>query len=218
MPQSETCCVWRGPARWPKRQRMTERILLDAPGLALGDVSLSPVAASDREGLRAAANSEETWRWYTFRADGPKFDAQFWPGYFETFDRDKEIHFVVRYEGEIVGSTCFLAIDDHHKRLEIGGTWYQERVRGGIVNPSCKRLLIQRAFDWGAQRVELKTDSNNARSRAAILKLGCQYEGTLRNHMYLHNGRVRHTAYFSILPEEWPAARDSLDARIAALS
>lgn len=197
---------------------MTDHIELDAPGLTLGDISLLPVTAEDKEGLRAAANSEEIWRWYTFRADGVFFDTQFWPGYFETNDKKPDVHFVVRRKGEIVGSTCFLAIDPHHKRVEIGGTWYRADVRGGLVNPACKLLLTQRAFDWGAQRVEWKTDSNNARSRAAIEKLGAIFEGTLRNHMYLHDGRVRHTVYYSMLPEEWPAAKAKLEGRIAELT
>lgn len=191
---------------------------LDGPGLALGNVSITPVTEADKDGLRAAANSEETWAWYTFRADGEYFDTDFWPGYFESFDPNKEIHFVVRLNDTIVGSTCFLAIEPSHKRVEIGGTWYHADARGGIVNPSCKYLLIQRAFDWGAQRLELKTDRNNTRSRAAMEKLGCQYEGTLRNHMYLYDGRVRDTVYYSMLPEEWPNAKLKLEERIAALS
>lgn len=197
---------------------MTNDIDFLAQGLSLGDVTLTPVQASDKEELRAAANAEEIWQWYTFRADGNYFDAQFWPGYFETFDREKEVHFVVRYTGEVVGSTCYLAINAQHKRLEIGGTWYTASARGTVVNPACKLLLTQHAFDWGAQRVEWKTDSNNKRSRAAIEKLGAKFEGTLRNHMFLHDGRVRDTVYYSMLPEEWPAAKAKLEARVAAFA
>lgn len=195
---------------------MTNTTQLDTPDLSLGEVSLSPICECDKDGLRAAANAEEIWKWYTFRADGEHFDQQFWPGFFEAFNPKKEVHFVVRLNDRIVGASCFLAIDHIHKRVEIGGTWYCDDVRGGIVNPSCKLLLIQRAFEWGAQRVELKTDSNNARSRAAISKLGCQYEGTLRNHMFLHDGRVRDTVYYSMLPDEWPDAKLKLAERIAA--
>ena len=197
---------------------MTEPVLLHVPELALGDVSLSPVQLSDKAALRTAADAEEIWTWYTFRGDGEYFDTAFWPGYFEKFDPEKEAHFVVRYKGEIVGSTCYLAIDQHHKRVEIGGTWYTANVRGTVVNPACKLLLTDHAFQWGAQRVEWKTDRNNARSRAAIEKLGAKYEGTLRSHMFLHDGRVRDTVYYSMIPDEWPAAKEKLLARIAALA
>jgi len=193
---------------------MTDRIPLEAPGLSLGDVSLSHPVPADEAGLRAAANSEETWKWYTYRADGAHFDKLFWRYFLEHHQPPKEVHHVVRYQGKIVGATCYLAADNHHKRVEIGGTWYHDSVRGTRVNPTCKLLLIQRAFDWGAQRVELKTDSNNARSRAAIEKLGFAYDGTLRNHMFLHDGRVRDTVYYSMVPEEWPAAKKKLEARL----
>ena len=197
---------------------MTKSATLHVPELSQGDVSLSPVQLSDKDALRTAANAEEIWTWYTFRGDGEHFDTQFWPGYFEKFNPKREVHFVVRHKGKVVGSTCYLAIDTHHKRVEIGGTWYTADVRGSIVNPTCKLLLTDNAFAWGAQRVEWKTDSNNARSRAAIEKLGAKYEGELRNHMFLHDGRVRHSVYYSMIPEEWPAAKEKLRARIEALS
>ena len=186
--------------------------------MSVAGVSLSPVTEEDKDDLRIAANAEEIWKWYTFRSDGEYFDSQFWPGFFEHFNPQKEVHFVVRYKGNVVGATCLLAIDAHHKRLEIGGTWYAASARGTLINPACKFLLMGRAFDWGAQRVEWKTDSNNKRSRAAIEKLRAKFEGVLRNHMYLHNGRVRDTVYYSMIPEEWPAAKAKLEDRIAALA
>ena len=84
------------------------------------------------------------------------------------------------------------------------------------MNPECKRLLLQHAFDHGALRVELVTDALNARSRAAIAKLGAVEEGVLRAHKVTWTGRVRDTVMFSILASEWPAVRERLDARIAA--
>ena len=197
---------------------MTDLKPLYVPKLVLGDVSLTPVQRSDKDALRAAADAEDIWTWYSYRADGLYFDAHFWPRYFEDYDMEQEVHFVVRYKGEVVGSTCYLAINHDHKRVEIGGTWYTAAARGTVVNPTCKLLLIETAFGWGAQRVEWKTDSENLRSRAAIEKLGAQYEGILRNHMFLHDGRVRDTVYYSMIPAEWPAAKAKLEARIAALA
>ena len=193
---------------------MDRSIALDDPLPELAGVSLRLPDAGDREGLRAAAASEETWHWYTYRADGPHFDTQFWPNYIAHHRPPHEVHWVVRFQGHIVGSTCFLEVDPHHRRLEIGGTWYHEDVRGTVVNPAAKRLLMGRAFDWGARRVEWKTDAQNLRSRAAIEKLGAQFEGIHRNHMLLHDGRSRDSAYYAMVPEEWPAARDLLDTRI----
>ena len=62
------------------------------------------------------------------------------------------------------------------------------------------------AFEtWKVHRLVLKTDERNARSRAAILRLGGQFEGILRAHLPAADGVIRNTAMFSILPAEWPA-------------
>jgi N-acetyltransferase len=60
--------------------------------------------------------------------------------------------------------------------------------------------------------VELKTDSLNEKSRAAILRIGAREEGTFRNHMITAGGRIRHTVYFSILDSEWPGVKSRLQS------
>lgn len=193
---------------------MSSATALDAPGLRLGPVTLTPPTAEDREAIRAAADDKTTWQWFTYRADGSNFDA-FWPDFLGKHTPPSEVRHVVRLNGEVIGATSFLAVDTRHKRLEIGGTWYRADQRGRIVNPACKRLLLERAFAWGARRVEVKTDSLNVRSRAAIEKLGAQLDGVLPNHMINHDGLQQHTAMYSILPDMWPEIRTRLDARIA---
>ncbi|MEO0786471.1 MAG: GNAT family protein, partial [Pseudomonadota bacterium] len=126
-----------------------------------------------------------------------------------------EVRWIVRFEGEIVGATSFLDVQPRHKRLEIGGTWYHADMRATVVNPAAKFRLLERAFACGFERVELKTDARNARSRAAILKLGARFEGLLRKHMVNHDGSARDTVYYSILAEEWPLVHERLGARLA---
>ena len=110
----------------------------------------------------------------------------------------------------------YLDVDQHHNTVEIGSTYYDPTMRGREVNPSAKRLLLAHAFEAGAQRVQFRVDAINARSRAAVLKLGAVQEGILRHDKVTWTGRIRDTVHFSILAEEWPAVRDRLDARIAA--
>jgi len=74
------------------------------------------------------------------------------------------------------------------------------------------------AFERGARRVQYKVDAINARSRAAVLKLGAIEEGILRQDRITWTGRIRSTVVFSILADEWPVVRDRLDARLAGLS
>jgi RimJ/RimL family protein N-acetyltransferase len=103
-----------------------------------------------------------------------------------------------------------------HRRLEIGSTWYEPAARGTAVNPACKLLLLAHAFDViGVNRVALVTDARNARSQAAIARLGAAREGVLRANMITQGGRVRDTVIFSIVAAEWPAVRAGLLARLA---
>lgn len=190
---------------------------LEAKPLKLGDVSLRPPDPSHYEGLKQAANDEATWRYYPYRADGETFDAFFNKFYLPRHQPPKEIHHTVFLGDEIVGVTCFLAVVLHSKTLEIGGTWYSKEARGSVVNPTCKYLLLERAFECGFRRVEIKTDSNNAHSRAAIEKLGAKFEGIFRKHMILHDGRSRDTAWYSIIDDEWPEVQERLKNRLSKL-
>lgn len=121
-------------------------------------------------------------------------------------------------DGAVVGSTSYMAIAPKDARLEIGSTWYAAGAQGTAVNPECKFLLLENAFRAGYNRVELKTGSKNARSRAAIRKLGAVEEGTLRGHVWMPQGYFRDSVYFSILAAEWPAVRAGLEKRLAGFS
>jgi RimJ/RimL family protein N-acetyltransferase len=123
--------------------------------------------------------------------------------------------FAVVVDGTAAGSTSYLEVDTQLESLEIGWTWYREDLWASDVNPTCKLLLLEHAFEeLGAKRVSLKTDALNARSRAAISKLGMQYDGTLRHHRLRPDGTVRDTAFFSMLVAEWPAAKQRLLDRL----
>ena len=58
----------------------------------------------------------------------------------------------------------------------------------------------------------------NAGSQAAIRKLGARDEGVLRKHKITFTGRIRDTAQFAILDDDWPDVRSRLDARLAGFA
>lgn len=118
--------------------------------------------------------------------------------------------------GQVRGSTSFYDWEPGLLRVEIGHTFYDRAVWGTRTNPACKYLLLGHAFEtWGAQRVALRADARNARSIAAITRLGAVPEGVLRNHRVAPDGSRGDTAYFSVLADEWPAVRSGLLARLA---
>jgi RimJ/RimL family protein N-acetyltransferase len=185
-----------------------------------GDVvRLEPLSLAHLDGLCAVGLDPEIWRWNT----APVADRDALRRWVETAlaarDAGAALPFatIERRGGAVVGSTRFAGVDAGNRRVEIGWTWLAPRVWRTAVNTEAKLLMLRHAFDtWGCVRVELKTDSLNERSRAAIRRLGAVEEGTLRNHMITSTGRRRHSVYYSILDSEWPSVRDRLERRLVA--
>jgi N-acetyltransferase len=192
---------------------------MELPYVVLEDefVRLEPLTEAHREGLRAAcAADQRVWsELYPFSMLDEHFDPSFERliGYRDAGTWQPR---AVITGGEVVGMSSYLRIDLDNDALEIGGTYYRPEVRSGLVNPAAKRLLMTHAFGQGARRVQYCVDAINARSRAAVLKLGAVQEGIIRHDRVTWTGRLRDTVVFSILADEWPAARERLDHRLAA--
>ncbi|MBZ4372996.1 GNAT family N-acetyltransferase [Corallococcus sp. AS-1-6] len=123
---------------------------------------------------------------------------------------------IERASGDVVGTTRYLDISRAHRTLEIGNTWLGRRAWRSRVNTECKSLLLTHAFEsLGVMRVQLKTDSRNARSRAAIERLGASFEGILRHHMLVRGGVVRDSAYYGFIDTEWPGVKARLEGLLA---
>jgi N-acetyltransferase len=104
-----------------------------------------------------------------------------------------------------------------HRRVEIGWTFVGAAWQRSPVNTAAKLLLMEFGFErLGCNRIELKTDSRNAVSRAAIARLGATEEGILRHHIICADGHLRDTVYFSVLAHEWPAVKAGLRAKLTA--
>jgi RimJ/RimL family protein N-acetyltransferase len=125
-----------------------------------------------------------------------------------------------RSDGAVLGSTSYFDMSETDGRVEIGSTWYAAGARGTAANPEAKLLLLGNAFEAGYNCVVLRTDSRNARSRAAILKLGAREDGILRGAVWMppsanREGYFRDSVFFSILADEWPDVKAGLEQRLA---
>lgn len=179
-------------------------------------VRLEPFEDRHREPLRLACDADpELWpTFYYTSLGGDRFDGG-WQAMRDQQVAGTRIPFAVVREGEVVGLSTFINILRADRAVEIGTTYYRPEARGGVVNPATKRLLLEQAFACGAQRVAFQVDQINLRSQAAMAKLGAVREGVMRNDKITWTGRVRSSVIFSILAEEWPAVRATLDQRLA---
>jgi RimJ/RimL family protein N-acetyltransferase len=178
-------------------------------------VSLVPMAPEHLDSLCDAGLFPELWEW----ALAPITSREQMRGYIEEALRHRDegsaLPFVTleRASGKVIGSTRFGNIDRANRRLEIGWTWISPRWQRTAVNTEAKYLMLGHAFeDLGALRVEFKTDALNARSRAAIRRIGAVEEGTFRNHMVTATGRIRDSVYFSIIDSEWVGVKEKIES------
>lgn len=118
-------------------------------------------------------------------------------------------------DGVLVGTSTLGDFDEKNEHAHIGWTAYSPASWGTAVNPEAKLLMLAEAFDSGFGRVKLQADVLNDRSRAAILKLGAQFEGVVRRATLRADGSWRDTAVYSILIDEWPSVRAGLEERLA---
>lgn len=181
--------------------------------LAHGAVRLEPLTAAHAPELHRACADPAVWRWLSTPA--PMSAAEMDALVARATADARRLAWAVRLDGRVVGSTSYLDVDLDVEGLEIGWTFTSPAVWAGVVNPTCKLLLLAHAFDdLGCARVTLKTDALNTRSRAAILRLGASYDGTLRHHRLRSDGSVRDSAYYSVLSSDWPGVRAGLLDRL----
>jgi RimJ/RimL family protein N-acetyltransferase len=180
---------------------------------------LEPLTKVHLAGLAQIGLDEELWRWIPTQVRTKEEMAAYIDTALEEQERGVSLPFAIveKATGRVIGSTRYGNIDRTHHRVEIGWTWVARDWQRTAVNTEAKYLLLRHAFETlGCLRVELKTDSLNGKSRAAILRIGAQQEGIFRNHMITASGRVRHTVYFSIVDSEWPAVKAGLESRLNA--
>lgn len=168
--------------------------------MAKGGVRLEPMADAHRAALKAAcAEDPEIWPIYATSWAPAQFD--------ETFDRvmglERWCRFTIFSEDRLAGMSCFINVDPDRGALEIGNTYYVPALRGTGFNRAVKELMIRRAIVCGFRRIEFRVDARNARSQAAMAKLGAVREGVIRADRITWTGHVRDTILFSILASEW---------------
>ena len=168
-----------------------------------GDGCRAELFSEPRRGALREACAEDCDIWQIYGHDfGPA-------GFDESIDRylsnPRNRTFVLFEGAALAGMSSFLGIDEGRQTLEIGGTYYRPRLRGTGFNRRVKGMMLQRAFDCGIRRVEFRVDIRNARSQAAMKRLGAVREGVLRADRITWTGHVRDTVLFSILKDEWPA-------------
>ena len=197
---------------------MTDAERLEPVTLEGRIVRLEPLSLEHVPRLAEVGLDQEIWRW-TLVQPQSEADLRDWAAStLAARSAGTELPFATIdvASGRPIGATRYLNIVMEHRRLEIGWTWVAPAWQRTGANREAKLLMLEHAFDrLGCRRVEFKTDSNNEKSRKALLGIGAKFEGIFRNHMLMPDGRTRHTAWYSVVDEEWPNVRAGLEAMLS---
>jgi RimJ/RimL family protein N-acetyltransferase len=180
-------------------------------------VRLEPLSLYHLDDLARVAFEGDLWRWTLVQPTDLDGLRAWIEAAIATTASGSEMAFATidLASGRAVGSTRFMSIVPEHKRLEIGWTWVGLQQQRTGANREAKLLQMTHAFETlGANRVEFKTDSLNEKANPGLLGVGATFEGTFRNHMIMPGGRLRHSNYYSVTVEDWPAVKELLQARI----
>lgn len=169
-------------------------------------VLLRPLHAEDIEHLATFSEQEpELWEYSLLPANGQENLKQYIAIALEKKKIGDSYPFLVfdKKANAYAGSTRFYDIQNTHKSVQLGYTWYGKEFQRTGLNRHCKYLMLEFAFETlQTERVEFRADANNARSITAMKGIGCTVEGILRNNCSSPTGR-RDSIVLSILKTEW---------------
>ncbi len=184
-------------------------------------VLLRPLQHLDIAAFSNIVNDPSLWDYFTLLLNDPAQLQQWVEIALREREEGKRIPFTIieKATGAICGSTSFGNISYVDKRIEIGWSWLGKQFQGTGINFHAKFSLLSYAFDvldW--ERVEIKTDNLNERSKQALRKIGATEEGVLRSHMQMPKNRRRDSVYFSIIKNEWAPIKNSIFKEIKTFS
>ena len=192
---------------------MATMAFVQAVTLAARGIELVPLAPDHEAGLRAAAADGALWNIRVTSVPEPDQTRSYIDSALQMRDAGHRFAFAVveSATGTVIGSTSYHDILPAVKRVEIGYTWYAQRVQRTHVNTTCKLLMLTHAFETlGCAVVGWRTDNFNFASQAAIERLGARKDGVIRGHALRRDGTIRDTVMYSLRAGEWPEVRAQL--------
>lgn len=188
-----------------------------APGLKNDLIHLEPLDERFREDLRNSGAIEYMWLSLPAIQRGAGFDS-YYDHVLRQGDAGELLGFALldpNHGNRFVGVTALLNPNKMHRRVRLGYTWLEPHLRGHGVYAAIQKLLIQRALDWGAKRIEWYVEERNTRATRAIEAIGALKEGVLREYEKFADGEWVDVVVLSMLRDEAKSAIHRLDAIMA---
>jgi len=170
-------------------------------------ISLEPVEKDHLDALVFAGQDPKIWEFMAFSLDSESSVRRFVDYVVALPDKGMGQAYIIRSKSthQIVGGSGYWHVNHQHNKLEIGGSWVIPKQQRSVVNTEAKYLMLKNAFEnLSCNRVGFSIDVRNEKSLRAVERIGAKREGVLRNDMQMHDGRLRDSAIYSIVINEWP--------------
>ena len=180
-------------------------------------VRLEPLSLEHEAGLKAAAQDGRLWELFFTSVPEPEQTRAYIDFALNEQQKGTMLPWAVRdlKTNTIVGTTRYHDIIPAADRVEVGWTWYAQRVQRSHINTACKLLLFTYAFETvNCKVVGLRTDNFNFRSQRAIEALGAKKDGVIRHHWPRRDGTIRDSVLYSVILSEWPDVKRHLQFRL----
>lgn len=116
--------------------------------------------------------------------------------------RGEGFHACIEFRGEFAGIIGHVYLNPQDRRTELG-YWLGHAFQGrGIMTRACRRLVDYAFESLGTNRVEIRTDVDNRKSRAIPERLGFVQEALLREAVHEH-GEYRDVVMYAMLRKDW---------------
>ncbi|HEY7035717.1 MAG TPA: GNAT family N-acetyltransferase [Thermomicrobiales bacterium] len=166
---------------------------------------LRPYRAGDAEALFAAVEESRArlrpWLDWVDEFETPDHARYYVAGAAHDWARRRELFFgLFDGDGRYLGNAGLHNVDWSLRSFEIG-YWLRDGAEGQGYAQEAVRRLTRFAFEeLAANRVEIRCDPRNARSRRVAERVGFVYEGCLRNSRQDPAGRPRDTLVYALVP------------------
>lgn len=105
-------------------------------------------------------------------------------------------------KGQIAGTIDLHELDWNNKKTSVG-YWMGASFKGkGLLTRSCQALFTYVFSELGLNRIEIRADVRNTKSRAVPERLGFVQEGTIRESAMLYGEPSDHVVY-GMLARDW---------------
>ena len=176
---------------------------LGAPGLETSLIKLEPLEQCHREAVLHSSAVNDMWQLMPIIPNGNTIDA-----YFDHTLKMSELGtgqgmvIALKSTQQLVGMAAYILPNRLHRRVRIGYTWLEDKQRGTGISTHVQYLMIKRAMEWRARRIEWVMSTRSKRALSHVERIGAHREGLLRKYSRMADGSWADVVMFSLIDEE----------------